>query len=330
MISSKILQRIISLIPGIIRRDFVRKMIALFFALLVFFTVSYKTGQMARVQGVTVNLILPAGIVCMDETLPKISLKVKGASERRLNLLTPRDFSIDIKVEERKFIMGEPYPLRIDPQDVKSPVGIKVYSVDPSEILLTLDRNISRSIKVQAKFSTDSSLPDGFIIGSIKTTPPEVNITGPSTLINKIETINTDPIPVDKNTVQSFDFSASIALKSKVINVIPPSVMAQVEIVKEDTSADFRSIPIKILTGNDDRKFKAEFISSPHVDITVSGPKSKVKMIKPEQLKAYVDISAFEEPGMYTVDVGCWVDAPVIKAINIYPQKVQIKLTKTK
>ena len=124
MISSKILQRIISLIPGIIRRDFVRKMIALFFALLVFFTVSYKTGQMARVQGVTVNLILPAGIVCMDETLPKVSLKVKGASERRLNLLTPRDFSIDLKVEERKFIMGEPYPLRIDPQDVKSPVGI--------------------------------------------------------------------------------------------------------------------------------------------------------------------------------------------------------------
>lgn len=327
MISS-IIQRTYYLIPSFVRRDFFRKLIALFFAVLVYLTVSYKTGQDGHIQGVALNITYPSGIVCLDESIPKVTLKIKGASERSIKMLTSKDFVINVKVEEKKVGEGGAYPLKIDVQDIKAPVGIRVMSVEPGEIMLTLDRNTSKSVKVQPRFVTDTTLPDGYTVGNVKLSPPEVTLTGPSTLIKKIDTIGTEPIPLDKTTLENFDYSAQIALKNKTISVTPPTVLAQVEVIKEDITMDFKSIPIKILIPSEDKKLKAEFVTSPTTDITITGPKSKVKSIKPEQIKAYVDISAFSEPGAYNVDIGCWFDAPDIKIINIFPAKIQVKLVK--
>jgi hypothetical protein len=71
-----------------------------------------------------------------------------------------------------------------------------------------------------------------------------------------------------------------------------------------------------------------ELVSIGQVDISVTGMKSKVELLKPEQLKPFVDVSAFEEPGVYNVDIGCWLSVQGVEIKNIYPPKVQVKITR--
>ena len=53
-------------IPAIIRNDFLRKFIALFFAILVYFMVANRIGIEEQIQNVPVEIELPGGLVNLD------------------------------------------------------------------------------------------------------------------------------------------------------------------------------------------------------------------------------------------------------------------------
>jgi YbbR domain-containing protein len=320
------IKRLGSFFPGFISNDFPRKLIALFFALLVYFTVNYKIGDEGKIQGVPVKINIPNSLVSMEEGAPKVTLDVR-ASSRNLKKLTSASFSVRVYVNESKYVSNEPYPVKITPQDVNAPLGVKVVKVEPDEILLTLDRNISRKVPVKAKLERTSKLPEGYTAGEVKLTPEEITITGPGRQVDKIKSMFTEPIPLDKTTTESFDFFIPLAVTSSVIKMNPPKVMAQVEIVREEEKKLFRSVPLKILESSSEKNLKAELITTPHVDINVVGSKTKLKLMKASQLKAYLDISSFDKPGVYNVDVGCWTLVENVKVDSIYPPQVQVKLT---
>lgn len=320
------IKRLGSFFPGFIANDFPRKLIALFFALLVYFTVNYKIGDEGKIQGVPVKINVPNGLVSMEEDYPKVTLDVR-ASSRNLKRLTSANFSIRVSVNESKYVANEPYPVKITPQDVHAPLGVKVVKVEPDEFLLTLDRNVSRKVPVKARLERSSKLPEGYAAGEVKLAPAEITITGPSRLVDKMKSVPTEPIPLDKTTTESFDFWIPLANNSSVIKINPPKIMAQVEIVKEEEKKLFRSVPLKILEASNEKNMKAELITTPHVDVNVVGSKSKLKLMKASQLKAYLDISSFDKPGIYNVDVGCWTPLEKVKIDSIYPPQVQVKLT---
>jgi YbbR domain-containing protein len=321
------IKRLGAFFPGFITNDFPRKLIALFFALLVYFTVNYKIGDEGKIQGVPVKINVPSSLVSMEEGFPKVTLDVK-ASSRNLKKLTSASFSIKVYVNESKYVPDEPYPVKITPQDVHAPLGVKVVKVEPDEFLLTLDKNVSRKVPVKAKLERSSKLPEGYTYGEVKLTPAEITVMGPSRLVDKMKSIQTEPIPLDKTTTESFDFFIPLANSSSVIKLNLSKVMAQVEIVKEEEKKLFRSIPLKILEASKEKSMETELITTPHVDVNVVGSKSKLKLMKAAQLKAYVDVSSFDKPGVYNVDVGCWTPLENVKIDSIYPPQVQVKLTK--
>ncbi len=317
--------KIKSKFPKFISNDFPRKLLALFFALLVYFTVSYKIGDERRIQEIPVKISVPAVLVNMEETHPKVSLDVR-ASSRNLKQLTAAKFSIHIKLKETEYIPGEPYPVKILPQDVRAPIGVKVLKITPSEFLISLDRNVTREIKIKPRFEKGAELPEGYTTGNVTLEPSHVALSGPSRLVNMIKSLDTEPIPLDKSTTESFDYKIPVANKEGFIKIIPSKVTAQVEIVKEEEKRIFRSVPIKLLTANNGKEMVVELVSTPHVDVSVIGPKSKIQMMKANQLKAYADISSFDKPGAYNIDIGCWTSLPDVRIKNIYPSQVQVKL----
>jgi YbbR domain-containing protein len=315
---------------GLAFRDFWRKTIALFFSLIVYFTVLHKAGKEEIVRDVPVSLTVPAALVSMDETPPKVSLRIR-ASDRNISRISPTEFHIDIKIEERKFTPGAPYTVKITPQDIKTPYGVDVVKTDPAELLINLERNISKNVLVKPKLSPPSMLPDGYIIGGVKVNPPEVRVTGPASIVDKLDFVSTVTIPLDKSAYENFEYTASVVPGGNLVKSSPQKVSAHIEIVKEEVSSIFRSIPIRILEAaqGGGGAMTAEFLSAPNVDVSVSGPKGKIQAMKPELIKAYIDLGSIEQPGVYNVDVGCWTGVPGVEVKSVYPQKVQIKLTKS-
>ena len=70
-------------LPPIIKRDFVRKLIAFALALIVYFVVLEKLGGEKEIANVAVTLIVPNTLVELEDKPQLVSIKVRG-SERTL------------------------------------------------------------------------------------------------------------------------------------------------------------------------------------------------------------------------------------------------------
>ncbi len=313
-------------IPSIIRHDFVRKFIALFFACLVYFTVSIKVGEVTNIQGVAVRISLPQGLVDKDTEVKKVRVTLRG-SKRALSSVTASDIKIKLDVAMDKFVPSMPYSIKIDAHDIRTPVGTRVSGVTPSFLTLNLEEEESKEVTIQAKFNSLRKLPSDLKVDKVKLTPSAVTLTGPKSLIDEIEKISTVPIPLDSTTLESFEYQVKLTAIPGV-KIIPGEVKAQVDIVKEFVSKMFKSIPIKVLGNSQGQHLKVELLTSPHAEVTLSGTKGNITNFKPEKIKPYIDISGFDKPGTYMVDLRCWIDDQGIKVTNIYPKQVQIKVTR--
>jgi len=312
-------------IPGFIRNDFPRKLIALFFALLVYAIVYNKIGTSVNIQGVPVDVTVPAELVNMDSTTPKITVTLRG-SERWLNRIVAGDIKIKARVEESKFIPDLPYSLKINPEDIKLPVGVRLATYSPQEVLLVLESKIARPINIKAKFNSVQNLPSDYVVGKVKLNPATAMVTGPKSVVEKIQSISTEPIPLDGSTVESFEYQVKLADHYPGVKITPDTVTAEVEIIKEYLARTFKSIPLRVLRDGD-QKLRCDFVSTPHADIAVSGPKGQIAKLTDDRIRPYIDISSLDKPGSYMVDIRCWIDFPGVTVQGISPRQVQINLT---
>ncbi len=313
-------------IPHFIKHDFWRKAIALFFAFLIYFIVTVKIGQERKINNVPVELELPSTLAYMDKKALQVSVTLKG-SNQKLNKVTASSMKIRVPVNENLFNPGIPYTVRLNHQHITLPFGISVVDIEPRELTLNLDRKVTTRVPISARFDSENKLRKDYAIGQVRFNPSEVFISGPETIIKEINSVQTLPIPLDNLVTDSFEYRADVTAQDGVV-VSPDVVNARVEIVRRYAARVFKSIPIRLLASTEHQaKATVELVSSPNVEVTLKGPQSTLALMRPSAIKPYVDASAFEEAGTYSVDVTCWLDAVGdITVTGIYPAKVQIKV----
>jgi YbbR domain-containing protein len=314
-------------VPGIIRKDFWRKFIALCFALLIYFLVSTRIGTEKPIGNIPVLIDIPVKLVNLNEKLPRVSVKVIG-SKTQVSKLTPSDIKISAEVFENRFTPGTPYTLKLSASNVSTPFGITVKSIEPSELTLSLEKVINKKVKVKVDFDAEQ-LPEDYIVGKITVAPSEVWIRGAVSLVQNLESVETALVPLENQT-ESFEYSALIP-KNNNYQVSPSKVTVSLTIAKYLALKTIKSIPIKILEASGEiDELQVELLSTPHVDVTVRGPQGKIMSLKPNMIKSYIDVSSLEEPGQYNVDVDCWVTLEGVKIKNIFPKQVKVKLSRNK
>ena len=314
-------------VPGIIRKDFWRKFIALCFALLIYFLVSTRIGTEKPIENIPVLIDIPVKLVNLNGQLPRVSVKVLG-SKTQVSKLTASDIKISAEVFENRFTPGTPYTLKLSPNNVSTPFGITVKSINPSELTLSLEKVINKKVEVKVDFDPEQ-LPEDYIVGKITVVPAEVWIRGAVSLVQNLESVETALVPLENQT-ESFEYSTLIP-KNSNYQLSPNKVTVSLTIAKYLALKTIKSIPIKILeaSGAIDT-LQVELLSTPHVDVTVRGPQGKIMSLKPNMIKSYIDVSSLEEPGQYNVDVDCWVNLEGVKIKNIFPKQVKVKLSRNK
>ena len=320
----------LALIPGFFKNDFLRKAIALFFAILFYFTVTSRLGIEEKVNNIPVQIDIPTSLVNIGQFTPKVSLIIKG-SKGILKQINRSSFKIRAAVQLSDYIAGEVYTLRLSNSNISCPLGVKVLRIEPRDLLLNLDRKVSKKVKVIADFANEDALPAEYAVDKVTFQPSEVMVAGPESILEKIYSVKSRPIPLSSSVVDSFDYTAKLQ-QDPSISISPDRVNARVEIIRQNKTVTLKNIPINVLEAPGRvGKFKVELLSSPHAAVTLSGLKSTIDLLKNDSVKPYVDVSAMDTPGTYSMGVSCWISSnDKITVKNIYPEKVQVKITRNR
>ena len=313
-------------IPGFIRHDFLRKLIALFFAVLIWQRVDSEIAEPDTLRDIPVQISLPANLERTNETPIRVSLKVK-ASRRILNNLSLNDINIKVKLNEssvHKNSLAISY--RIDPKkDISLPSGITVLQVTPETIEISVDRKVSKTVPVELICS--GVLLDGYSFRESAVIPKQVIITGPQSIIDPMKEIKTQPIILKTINVEDFECDVKLDIKNNVV-ANRAAVTAQIEIYKKYDVREFSNMSIKTY-GSAASPCKA-ILQPPQAFIIIKGVKKSVEIMQETALHPFVDISGLKVPGKYSLKIKCWADDKDVRVKEIKPKKIDVELKKPK
>ena len=304
-------------------KDILRKLIALFFGLLVWISVKNTIGVEKMLQEkIPVTFTLPPNLVMSNQTVQKVRIKVK-ASERLLAKLGPDSFSVNLSIKLAQYKKNEPLNIIVNPSDITAPLGVTVVAVEESRVMAYLDQVISKRVKVIGQFSGSQI---GYTTGLVILTPSEITITGPSSSLELKESVFTEPIPLNHMT-ENFEFESKLSPTKGIISTSESTILAKVEIIKSVDSIAITEIPIRILnTSENAEKFDIK-LDKEQVTVVIEGVKSVVELVKSDQVKAFLDISSFTEPGSYKVIVDCSISRSTATIKNISPAVIKVTIT---
>lgn len=314
-------------VPMFLKTDIWRKLAALFLSTLIYGSVKNKVDSHIYIKDVPVRITMPDNLVQIDDAPRFVTVKLNG-SKMVMQGMTENDISIDVKVQPSLYKDGSNiYPLTISLKDIRTPFGTSPVSVSPSKFNLAVNPLVSKIVEVTPEFESKPGLPEGYAIGKVVLNPQKVRIEGASSILRGISYIKTNPIPLGGIT-QNFDYMVDLALdKSPALTVSPQTVMAQVDVIRSHEQRRFSAVPVRVLANSSGNpRFKYEIVSSPNVEITVSGLKNRIETMRKDDLQPYVDISRLDKPGVYNVSVKCWSDRDGVNIRNIHPDTISVKI----
>ena len=316
---------LLQMVPGFIRKDFVRKLMAVILASIIYTAVIDRLNATHEIPGIPVPVKAPPGFVIMEDGNPVIKVTVSG-SQSLLKRLKPEDFSVSgVEINPEGYREGKPYVLYVSPENVHSPIGIKVVSVSPESFRFDIDKEESRSLPVEAVFDSKMPLPPGYAVTKVNVSPQHVRVTGPSIILEKLDVVKTEPISLDRIT-QSFDINTDVVISRPDIKVSPGKVLVQTEIQREFDTRTFIGLPIRIMKGKDNEDSLVDLYDVKLATVTVSAPSEILKDLTPGEIKAYIDISGFGNKGVYELELGCWVTDNRVEVKSLHPETVKVKI----
>ena len=305
----------------LVRRDFWRKLIALFFALLLYFYVYNEIRAPQKVDNVPVDIILPPELMDVDPKPHFVTLEVKST---RNSGVSPSALRGRAQVDYNRYIPGKPYILTLKPEEFDSPLGVRVIQADPREITLNLQQRMTRDVPVRVTFS--NRLSNDYKSSLASCIPSTVRVTGPEQLIRDLKSVSTRPVPLSEAVTEGFEYVATLEPPAGT-SISPEKVTCQIDISRNYEQRTFQSLPVVLLTQPGGKPFKTEFPGPSRVEVTVRGLAGSVSTLLPGEVRPYLDISHIDKPGIYEVSAGCFLKGDGLDVKEIRPAQLKIKIT---
>ncbi len=312
----------------LIRRDFLRKAIALFFAVLIYFYIDSQLNSETRnIAGVPVELELPPRLVAVDSSIPEVTVRIRGDA-RRLANLRPYDLRARIRIPAESYLPGMPLTLELHPGQFRTPPGITITEVlEPRTLTLQLEPRRTVKLPIRPRFDSLSNLATDYAVEKVSFVPAEVQVSGPASTIKLYSAVYTEPIPLDQQVTESFEYPVNLDYPPGITGS-PKRVTAQITIRRSMVTRTFPEIPVQVLAvpGTSSRLW-SRLLPEARVRITVAGPLEKINALRTTDLHPYVELPTGGKPGDYPVPVGCYLrPGSGVEVRTIEPDKLTIQL----
>lgn len=316
-------------IMDFIRRDFWRKLVAIFLALLLYLAISPRTSEKREKSfiNVPVNIELPSNLALSDNTVRRVKITLSG-NAKDLDEIDPGALRIRTEVNSDSFIAGEPYQLRLRREDISGlTYKVKVESISPRDLVLDLEPVVSKNLPIRPRYDSLGKLPQDYEIASVRFVPANVLVSGPAKVMDSIQEIFTTPIPIDEQVTDSFEYRCNLRTPPGT-RANRSEVDAQVEVVKAMTTHTFRAVPLLIIQSAErTRKFQVTNLEPETVTVIAGGPRGTLARMHSREINASINLDKIDKPGTYNLPVSITITNPA-RALSVKKfQPVTAKVT---
>lgn len=167
------------------------KLFALVLATALWATVAAETSSEIGMEVPLEYRNIPAQMEITSDTTNSVEVRLRGPSNL-IREIAPRDVSTTIDLGGMK--SGERI-ISLTPTNVQAPFGAEVIRVNPSHVRLNLERTITKMLPVAPRIQGQPA--DGYEVGNILLNPGKIQVEGPESRVNTLESVPTAPLHVD-------------------------------------------------------------------------------------------------------------------------------------
>jgi YbbR domain-containing protein len=157
----------------------------------------------------------PRGFMVLDQ-VQNVNVLLRG-SKRAIRQVNP--YMVDVQVDLNQRQEG-PVTINLGRDNVLVPEGLEVVSIDPNIIQLKLEREVSTRLPVVPEII--GKAPAGIVFDEPEVFPNQVLVTGPESLLAKIQTLSTRPIDVTGH-LSTFEETVAVIPPDPLIQIVQPS-----------------------------------------------------------------------------------------------------------
>lgn len=300
-------------------RHFALKAWSLVLAILLWMVVA---GEETVERGLRVPLELqqfPAGLELQNDAPSLVDVRVRGSSGTLSRIGTG---DLVVVLDLRTARPGRRL-YQLTPEQVRAPFGVQVTQVTPSGLALTFENAATRTLSIAP--AVEGSPAPGFVVGKITVDPPDVEIVGPQTAVERATQAITEPISVAGAT-QDVSDSLTVGLVDPALRLKAPrlaSVTVQVMPGPVEREAPARPVRVRNLQ----RPLTAQ-VEPTSVRLVLRGTRQGLSHVDLDDINAYVDVEGLGV-GDYALPVHA--DSPQDAGVaRIDPATVRVHIARGK
>lgn len=319
------------MIINFIRRDIWRKVVALALTALLYAAINQRISekQEKSLPNIPVNVELPPDLFLNNAGALRVKVKLSG-NKKLLDEIDPGAVRIRAEVYKENFISGSPYKLRLRSDDVSGlTYGVRVEDIAPRDLELDLEPVIAKKVPIRPRYDSLNKLPSDYDIASVRFVPSHAVLSGPAQVMNSIQEVYTEPIPIDEQVTESFEYGCTLRLPGNVRSD-RNECDARVEVVKAMTTHTFRSVPLLIIQSAErTRKFQVTHLEPETVTVVIGGPRGTLARMHSREINASISLDNIDKPGTYNLPVSITVTNPAsglsVKSFQPLTAKVTVQ-----
>ncbi|RKY01676.1 MAG: hypothetical protein DRP54_03300 [Spirochaetes bacterium] len=291
------------------------KLISLFIAFLLWM---YVSGLQEQEKLITVKFEvrnLPERYVVSNNIPDTVNVVLKGREEN-FTLLDTSILTAYVDLEKKVFNDAR-FQIQIDRKNL--PRGLKIKEINPRTIHLTLERVVRKNVEVVPVIVDNP--PYGFVFSNVTVIPESVYVEGPASIIEKMDSINTDDIyagNIRENTI----IETGLKLEDKRVRVVGvKKVLVKISVKEEYVVKKYR---IDIFSIENLKEGFAGEVESGEVELLLREPRRYEEKKVTELVRLYLDMNGIDSPGEYSVTINYELLDEKVEVININPDNAKV------
>jgi YbbR domain-containing protein len=198
-------------------RDWGLRLLALGIALGIWFNASVEDRLVSteKVVEASVSYISPRGFVVVNP-VQNVNVRLAG-SKKAIRQLNPSMVDVQVDLSRRPAGMND---VTLSSENVMAPDGLDVTSIEPNTIRLDLEREVTQRLPVFPKLTGEPAA--GSVVQEPEVFPSQVLVTGPESILARVESLSTAPISLDGHALP-FEESVAVAAPDPLIQIVQPA-----------------------------------------------------------------------------------------------------------
>lgn len=195
------------------------RILALTMATLLWFfgTLETREQESEKVIEASVTYSTPRGLILLDPVQRvKVRLRGRTSKVRSLNPL-----AVDVLVALGENRRG-PVEVTLGTENVIVPEDIEVVSIEPNQLELRLDREVTQTLPVKFKLMGEPAA--GARVQEVNVSPDRVQVVGPESRLRSIQWLTTSNVNLNGHALD-FDETVAVISPDPLVKVLQPTVV---------------------------------------------------------------------------------------------------------